>query len=395
MPVTEIAMAFLTEQNKKRMVSVFLDLVKTDSVTREEGKIARKLEARLKALGCKVVFDNAGKKTGSQTGNLIARFSGAPGVAPVLLSSHMDTVTPGKGVKPQVKKDRITSDGTTILGADCKSGITVILETLAIIKERSLPHPPLEVVFTTCEETGLQGSQNLDFSLLKSRRGIVLDTEDPRGATVKAPAADRLEIKVNGIAAHAGMFPERGISAVRVAALAISKMKLGRIDAETTANIGIIEGGSATNIITPLVELKAEARSHNPAKLRRQVKHMLDTLEKAAKASAIKLDGKTVRARIECKHINSYPNMNIPASDKVLGALKASAKAAGIKLEAKSSGGGSDANIFARHGICTPNLGCGMWEPHTTQEYLDLADFFLCAEITLGAVTRLAGKEAK
>jgi len=372
------------------MVSAFVELVRIDSQTREEGKIAARLDKILKELGCKTAFDRSAAKTGSQTGNLVAKFPGDARLAPVLLSSHMDTVSPGKGIKPQIKRDRITSDGTTILGADCKSGIAVILETLRILKERGLPHPPLEIVFTVCEEVGLLGAKHLDFSLLKSRTGIVLDSESAKEVTVTAPAADRMEINVIGLAAHAGMFPERGISAVRVAAEAVSRMKLGRIDFETTANVGVISGGSATNIITPLVTMRAEARSHNPAKLRRQTAHMKAALETAAKRSAIKLDGKTVRARIECANTNTYPAMKIPPQAKVLAALTASAKAIGIKLEQKPGGGGSDANIFAAHGIITPNLGCGMWEPHTTAEYLGLDDFFSCAEITLGAIARMA-----
>ena len=375
------------------MVSAFIELVKIDSQTREEGKVAARLEKILKSLGCKTVFDGSASKTGSQTGNLIAKFPGDARFAPVLLSSHMDTVAPGKGIKPQIKRDRITSDGTTILGADCKSGIVVILETLRILKERGLPHPPLEIVFTVCEEIGLVGAKNLDYSKIQSRAGIVLDTESSREVTVKAPAADRLAITVRGLAAHAGMFPERGISAIRVACAAVSKMRLGRIDAETTANVGVIEGGTVTNIITPLVTMKAEARSHNPAKLRRQTTQMKAALAAAAKSSAIKLDGKTVCAKIDCLHTRSYPNMNIPLAARTLAALTASANAAGIKLQPKASGGGSDANIFAAHGIITPNLGCGMWEPHTTAEYLSLDDFFNCAEITLGAVTRLAGTD--
>ena len=386
-------MAFLAKQNKDRMVATFLELVHIDSETHSEGAVALRLSAILKSLGCTVVFDGAGKKTASQTGNLIAKFPGDKKLPPFLLSSHMDTVTPGKGIKPRIGKDRISSDGTTILGADDKAGITVILEALRIFKEKNLPHPPIEIVFSICEEIGLQGSKYLDFSLLKARSG--LDTESPREVTVKAPAADKLEIKVHGLAAHAGMFPERGISAIRVAAEAISNMKLGRLDAESTANIGAIEGGSATNIITPLVTLRGEARSHDPKKLAKQVAHMQAAFEAASRHNAIKLDGKTVFARVEFNAVNSYPAMKIPLTDKTLRALIASAKDAGIKLEPKASGGGSDANVFAAHGIFTPNLGCGMWEPHTTAEYLDLNDFFTCAEIAIGAVVKIANGENK
>jgi len=382
-----------TEANRKRMVSTFIDLVKIDSLGKKEGKVAARLEKIFRETGCSVQFDGAGRKVGGETGNLIAKFPGTCKCEPFLLSSHMDTVDPGEGIKPVIGRDRITSDGTTILGADCKSGLAVIIEVLRILKENNLPCPPIEVVCTICEETGMHGSKNLDYSKIKAKSGIVLDSDSPEEVTIKAPSADRINIDIHGLSAHAGVCPERGISAITVAAKAIAGMKLGRIDFETTANIGIVSGGIATNIVTDFLNIKAEARSHKIAKLDRQTKHMRDQFEKAIKASALKLDGKIVRPSMDWTITRSYPNLVIDAKNPVLLALKKAAKLEKMNVKFAPSGGGSDANIFYGHGLQTPNVGCGMHEAHTTREYLLLKDFFDCARLTLSTVSLFAGKK--
>lgn len=376
------------EINRNRLIKTFLELVRIDSLSRKEGKIAKHLTSVLKSVGATLTFDGAGKITKGETGNLIAKFPGTgsgPG-APFLLCAHMDTVGPGEGIKPVVKKKRIRSDGRTILGADCKSGIAVIIEILRVLKEKRLPHPPIEAVFTVSEEIGLLGAKNLDYSKLKARSGIILDSESPHEVTVKAPAADTMEIRVHGYEAHAGMCPEKGLSAIKIAAKAIAKMRLGRIDSQTTANIGVINGGNATNVVTPLVTLKAEARSHNPSKLKAQTRHMRNTLLDAVRASRVVVDGKTINARLDFKARRDFPNLVVPKNNPVLKSLFAVAKKSGIAIKSIACGGGSDVNIFYGHGIHAVNLGTGMWEVHTVREYLDLEDFFTCAGLTLGAV---------
>lgn len=375
--------------NRQRMIKTFVELVKIDSLSGKEGKVAKHLASLLKSLGAKVVFDNAGKKIKGETGNLIAGFKGTKPGKPFLLCAHMDTVGPGEGIKPVIGEKRITSDGTTILGADCKAGIAVILEVMRVIKGKKLSHPPIEVLLTISEEVGLSGAKNLDYSKIKARSGMVLDSESPKEVTVKAPSADRMEIKIHGYAAHAGACPEKGLSAIEIASKAIAKMKLGRIDHETTANVGLINGGNASNIITPLITMKAEARSHNVSKLDRQTKHMRDTFQKAVDSAKVKVDGKIVKAKLEFNVRRDFPNLAIPADEPVLKTLTAVAKKSGIDLKAVPSGGGSDANIFYGRGIHTVNLGNGMWEPHTTREYLELEDFFTCANLTLETVTSI------
>ena len=367
--------------NKKRMIKDFMELVKIDSLSGREKKVALHLTKVLKRVGAKVSFDNAGKKTNGNTGNLIAKFKGSRPGKPFILSAHMDTVGPGENIKPVLKSDRIVSGGATVLGADCKSGIAIILEIIRVLKENKLPYPPIEVVLTVSEEVGLHGAKFLDYGKLKAKYGMIFDSERPLNqVTAKAPAADRIEIEIHGIASHTGAAPESGISAIRVAADAISKMKLGRIDFETTANIGIINGGNATNVITPLVKMTGEARSHKIAKLDRQTKHMRLEIEKAAKKAKAKFIFKTRR---------EFHNLQIKSSDTVLKLISEAMREMGMKMKPIASGGGTDANIFYKHNIKTPIIPTGMKEVHSVKEYLLLEEFFNAAVVALKVISKL------
>jgi len=383
----------LDQNARKQMLNTFVELAKLSSPSRKEGLVAARLEKELRALGCRVSFDNAGKKLGGQTGNLIASLPGKKGVAPFLLSAHMDTVTPCENVKPIVESKRVRTDGSTILGADCKSSLAGIIQILREIKEKNLPHPPLELALTICEEQGMAGSRNMDYSKITAKRGLVMDSECSDKLTLRAPAADEIRAAIHGKAAHAGMMPEAGISAIRAAALGLVKMKTGRIDFETTANIGYINGGGATNIVTALVELKGEARSHKMPKLKKQSEHMKRCLEQGAASYSIKFEGKTYRANAEVQIIHKYPNLVIPESAPAAKLAFEAARLAGLPLRAATGGGGSDANFFFQKGIITPNLGCGMQNAHTTAEYLELKDFFNCAELALETLILTAEKE--
>lgn len=389
-------MKYFSEKNKKRMIASFVEMVKIDSESFEEAKMAKYLEKEFKALGGKVVADNAHKKAKKgNTGNVIAKFDGDKTKKPFFLCSHMDTVMPGKGVKPIVKADRVTSDGTTILGADCKSGIAVIIEIIKILKEQKLKHPPLEVLITFGEETGMYGSKNLDYKLISAKHGLVLDSEYVGEFTVQAPGAYKFTATITGKTSHAGMAPEQGISAIKVAANAISAMKLGRIDSETTANVGVINGGTAMNIVPETCTLNGEARSHNAAKLEKQVKHMADCFKKAVAAAKITITEKTVKngktvkkvtkhaAKLDLDMRKEYPSLTIPKTTPIVKAVLAASKKVNVPVKTVAAGGGSDSNIFFGHGIVAPILGCGMMNPHTKNEYLDLKEFENCAKVVL------------
>jgi len=373
--------------NEKRMVQLFCDLAKITSLSGKEGAIARRLSILLKFMGAEVFIDDAGRKIGGETGNLIARWPGTIPGEPFLLSAHMDTVGPADNVKPVITKDRVSSDGTTILGADCKAGIAVILEVLKTIEDNHLHHPPIEAVFTISEEMALMGAKYLDYSKLRSRYGLIFDNEQGiEHVITSAPAADKMDIKVYGAAAHSGVAPEKGISAIKVVAGAIAGMKLGRIDSETTANIGFISGGNAINIVPPLVELSGEARSHDPAKLKKQTRHMEDCLRKAVKKIKVRADGRLVTPRYEFLLEQKFPNLRIDKANPVLPLIAAAMKEEGLKMKPSASGGGTDGNILYGHGIKAPILSTGMRDVHTTHEYLDLKDFFACARLTLKVI---------
>src|SRR5256886_6734020 len=248
--------------NQERIKNLLLELVQIDSRSRKERDVAERIKKYCEEMGAQVEIDHAGEKVGGNSGNVIARFAGTLADAqPIMMSAHMDTVVPGEGVKPIIEGDIIRSDGTTVLGGDDKSGCAVIIETIHCLQEQNIPHTPIEAVFSICEEVGLLGAKHVDVSKLKSKYGIVFDSDDPGFLFTKGPSSNHMEFRVYGLEAHAGVAPEEGISAIKIAAEAISAMKLGRIDHETTVNIGVIEGGKATNIVTNFVVLRGEARS--------------------------------------------------------------------------------------------------------------------------------------
>jgi tripeptide aminopeptidase len=362
--------------NLERMISHTESLMRIDSESRQERDVALKLKEELESLGAHVHIDDADKKVGGNTGNVIAYVEGNhPNAPPFLLSAHMDTVVPGKGVKLVRQGKVLKTSGDTVLGGDDKSGLSIIMEVLRTLKEKNLPHPNLEIVFTVCEEIGLLGAKALDPKALKSKIGLVLDSEFASILTTQGPAAVRMEVDVHGLEAHAGVAPERGISAIKIVSEAIAKMKLGRIDKETTANIGVIEGGLATNIIPNHVHLKGEARSLNPAKLKTQVAHMKKVFEDAAKKYKLKVGKKTVLGKAKVQITDDYSRLNVSKNSKVVKLAREAAKKLGYTLKEGATGGGSDANVFNKWKIETANLGTGMRDIHTVKEWLDLKDF--------------------
>jgi tripeptide aminopeptidase len=373
--------------NRERLKQHLLEIVQIDSVSGREGRLAGRLKAELEALGATVEIDTAGEQIGGDTGNVVARFPGTlPSCPPLFLCAHMDTVVPGEGVKPIVEGDIIRTDGTTVLGGDDKSGISVILEVVRTMQEQKIPYCPLEVVFTICEEVGLLGAKHLDVSRLKSAYGLVLDSDDVGYLFTRAPSANHMEFKIYGLEAHAGVCPELGISAIRIAAEAISAMRLGRIDHETTANIGIIEGGMATNIIPNMVRLKAEARSHSEAKLNAQTAHMRTCLEGAAARHRVEKDGKSYSGRVESEIVRAYDSMNVSDESPIVQLVMRAAKNLGQQVQTLATGGGCDANVLNKKGLSVANLGTGMQEIHTVKEWLDVKEMYKSAEIVMEIV---------
>jgi tripeptide aminopeptidase len=340
--------------------------VRIDSPSKHERRIASIIKKELRSLGISSSEDNAAKKIQGEAGNIFAFYKGNVRKVPkILLNAHIDTVMPGLNIKPRIRNGKVVSDGTTILGADNKAGVAVMMEVIQTIKEKKLPHGDLILLFTVSEEIGLCGSKYVNKKFLNADFGYVLDGGDVDKIINKAPSQDSVEVKITGKAAHAGVHPEQGINAIKVASVAISKMKLGRIDHETTSNIGMINGGIATNIVPETVVMKGEARSHNRDKLRRQISHMGHVLYKACVKYGAKLifDVKV-----------SYRSFEIPQSHQSITLAKAAAKELGIKPVIKATGGGSDANIFSAMGLPCVILGVGADSVHTKKENVAIKD---------------------
>jgi tripeptide aminopeptidase len=383
--------------NQDRIKNLLIELIKIDSLSRKERDVALRLKREMEALGASVAIDDAGEKVGGNVGNLIAHFPGnQPAVRPLLLSAHMDTVVPGEGVTPILDGDILRSDGRTVLGGDDKSGVAIICEVLRVVREDKLPCGDIDVVFTICEEAGLVGAKCLDVSRLRARTGLVLDSDSVGFLFTRAPAANRMEFRVRGLEAHAGVCPENGISAIQVAAEGIAQMKLGRIDDETTANIGLIEGGMAVNIVPNLVLLKGEARSHSAEKLNRQSEHMRACLEQAAARHAVELGGNRFQATVEAKIERDYDRMEVPDGAPIVRLVQAAARNLHVELKTLATGGGCDANILNQKGLEVANLSTGMRDIHTVKEWLNLQDLYLSARMVLEVVTlNASGKDSE
>lgn len=375
----------------ERMTQTVLDLVQIDSHSKEERDVADYVARALADAGCDVRTDDAGGKVGGNSGNVIGRLPGTkPGAPPMLLSAHMDTVGPGKGVKPTREDGRIRTDGTTILGGDDKTGLAIVLEALRTLSDASIPHGDVDVAFTICEEIGLLGAKHLDVGMLSARRGIVLDSTDASSLFTQAPSSDRFTFTVHGLEAHAGMAPENGISAVRVAAEAIAAIPLGRVDPQTTSNVIIVEGGSATNVVPNLCVVRGETRSHDDAVLDATTSAIRRAFQEAAARATATVNGRLQRAWIEEQCDREYESMAVPDDAPIVRLVLDAAQAVGRSVRTARIGGGSDANVFNRRGIETVNLGTGMRDIHTVNEWIDLEDFYASARIVVECLRRNA-----
>jgi len=366
--------------NKKRLAETFKTLVSIDSVSGEEGRISREIRKMLEPLNPEVFIDDAGRKTGSDTGNLIVKLAGSRNVPPLMLNAHMDTVEPGRGVKPKFSDGIFKSDGTTVLGADDKSAVAIIIETVLALHENQTEHGPLELVFTICEEIGLQGAKNLDFSLISAKYGYTLDTIDTGSIITRAPSANHFEVVVHGKSAHAGAEPEKGINAIVLASRAIAGLELGRIDEETTANIGVIHCDGATNIVPEKVFIRGEARSHDPRKLE-AVSHRIEQAFKQEVLNWPWSDEETGAPAVSVKMENEFPQTNIAEEHAIVRMAKTAAARLDREIVSRRTGGGADANIFFGKGIITGVIGTGMREIHTVREWIALDDMAQTVEL--------------
>lgn len=369
----------MTGTAQERLLSTFLDLVRIDSPSKEEALCADYCKRELEAVGFTVTFDDSAAVTGSDTGNLIAELRGdAPGK--LVLSAHLDTVEPGRGIEPVIADGYIFSAGQTVLGADDKSGIAAAIECARRLVESGESRPTLRCVFTVQEEVGLLGAKALPLHAAEGDLCLVLDADGrPGGIIVAAPTHYTFKAVFFGKAAHAGVSPEKGVSAITMAADAISGLELGRLDENTTANVGSIEGGRATNVVAPRVEITGECRSL----VRTRVDALRESMEATMRSAAEKHGG-----QLEIVWQLEYEGFSLSEDDPVVTLVAEACRRTGLEPRTARTGGGSDANVIAALGIPTVALSCGMQGVHGVDEQIALEDLEslteLCVEIARG-----------
>ena len=369
--------------NKDRLVNEFIELVQVDSESKNEAEIAKVLKEKLTALGLEAYEDDTKEKTGLGSGNIIATLKGTvPSADPILFTCHFDTVTPGNNIKPVINGDMIETDKTTILGADDKAGIAALLEGIRLLQEGNVAHGDIEFVLTAGEEIGLLGASAVDMKSLNSKYGFALDNGDPVGGVIVAsPDHGKIKAKVHGIAAHAGVAPENGVSAIEIAAKAITNMPLGRLDEELTANIGVISGGERTNVVCDLVEITGEARAITFSKLENQMKKMSEALEVAAAERGCKVDIDVTYEKVGYK---------LQVTDPVIEIAKSAIVKVGREPKMMTTGGGSDANIFTIGGIPTANLSVGFLDIHSKEEKMPISELVKLTELVVEIIKTVA-----
>lgn len=357
--------------------------IKGITETKYEAEISKVLKEKFTALGVDVFDDETTEITGHEAGNLICTLQGTKdGVDPIYFTSHMDTVVPGKGIKPSVKDGYVVTDGTTILGADDKAGLAAMLEAVKVLKENNIQHGTIQFIITVGEESGLVGAKALNPEKLIAKFGYALDSDGKVGnIIVAAPTQAKVKATILGKTAHAGVAPEKGISAITIASKAIARMPLGRIDEETTANIGRFEGGQQTNIVCDRVDILAEARSLVGEKMEAQVQKMKEAFESAAEEMG---------GRAEVEITVMYPGFKYGEGDHVVEVARRAAASIGRTSELQKSGGGSDANVIAGHGIPTVNLSVGYEEIHTTNERMPIEELVKTSELVVAIIEEVA-----
>ena len=359
-------------------LDLFLELAAIPSPPGEERAVADRVTAELRGLGLDVTEDDAGPEVGSTMGNLYSRLEPADGGIPIFFCAHLDTVPPEGPIEPVVEDGVVRNAAGTILGADDKAAVAVMLEAVRRILEQGRPHAGVELVFTPKEEVGLRGASAFEHTRLRARAGFVYDQAAPIGEIViGSPFAAALDVTFRGRASHAGIAPEEGRSAIAAAARAVADLRLGRIDDESSANVGTIEGGSARNIVPERCSFRAEARSHDERKLAGLVREMSETIAFAAALGDCEAETKVER---------SYRGYRLGRDDLPVRLARAALERAGFEPSLALAGGGADANVFNERGLPCVNLANGMAEIHTADEHIAVADLEAMVEVTLGLV---------
>lgn len=359
-----------------KLIDLFLKVIKVNALSGNEKPLADFIKDYLKKLGLHVDEDNSKTKTGSNTGNLICRMGNG---GDFVLVSHMDTARPTSDVKPVIKEDRIVSSGDTVLGVDNRAGISVLLYILERIVREKIAVKNFTLAFTTCEETTLFGSQNLAVNG-SIKRGFVFDSAyRPGNFIYSACGAMGFKVKIIGKASHSGLAPEKGINALKIAAKAINKLPLGRIDEETTMNIGTLSSGTAVNVIPELSELEGEVRSFDLKKAEKYF-NLLD--------ETFKYEVEYANAKMKMNSYWEFMPYTVPDNSEVYQESVKVLKLVGLTPTPRISLGGSDANSLNARGIQSVNLGIGAQNPHSNDEFILIEDLVKSAEIALELVRK-------
>jgi tripeptide aminopeptidase len=358
------------------VLDLFTELASIASPPGEERPVADRVVAYLEDLGLAVEEDDAGSRIASSAGNLLARLEPTAGEGtPIFLCAHLDTVVPEGALEPVVEDGVVRNAGGTILGADDKAAVAVMLEAAARVHEERLPHAGIELLFTPKEEVGLLGAKAFDHRRLRARLGFVYDQASPIGDVVLgAPTQRSLLVRFHGRAAHSGMYPEEGRNAIAAAARAIADLRLGRIDAETTSNVGVIQGGTARNVVPEWCSFELEIRAHDERRGADLVQEALDTIAFAAAAG---------ECEVETQLEESYRGYRFNRGDRPVRLAARALERCGVEPRYVLTGGGADANVFNAAGLSCLNLANGMVDIHTPDERIAVADLERMVDVTL------------
>ena len=360
------------------VVDLFLELAAIPSPPGEERAVADVVIRYLRDLGLAVDEDDAGAEVGSTIGNVYCRLEPNGGGMPLFLCTHLDTVPPDGTIEPVIEDGVVRNAGGTILGADNKSAVAAMLEGARRVLAENRRHGGIELLFTPKEEVGLLGAAAFDHERLAARVGYVYDQAAPIGDVILgAPHSQAMQVRFHGRAAHSGMYPEEGRSAIAAAARAIADLRLGRVDEETTANVGLIQGGTAGNIIPEWCTVDAEARSHDERKLADLVQEMVDAFSFAAGLED---------CEVETKVSKSYRGYRFKQQDRVVQIAHDALERTGNTPAYGLSGGAADANVFNERGLACLNLANGMQDIHTPDERIKVEDLEEMVEVTLALV---------
>ncbi len=364
------------------VLDLFFELASIPSPSGEERQVADRVLGYLRDCGLDADEDDTGPSIGSNTGNVFSRLEPTAAGEPLFLCAHFDTVPPTDAIEPVVEDGVVRNARPTVLGADNKAAIAAMLEATRRVLAENRRHAGIELVFTPKEEVGLFGAYAFDHTRLGARVGYVYDEAAPPGGVILgAPSAQQLEITFHGRAAHAGMYPEEGRSAIAAASRAISEMRLGRIDGETTANVGEIRGGTAANVVPEWCSIVGEARSHDEGKLAELVQEMQDAVTFAAGVA---------ECEVETKLRRSYRAYRFKRSDLAVKLASEALERCGFEPSYSLYGGAADANVFNERGLQCVNLANGMAEIHTPNEHIAVADLEAMVEVTLALVDAAA-----